>query len=167
MSFQERERSTISGILMLAILGVIAGLAVFAFFSAAREGQRAVIFSALAVIALCFFCTKGFFTVAPNQTLVLQLFGKYVGSVKGAGLHWANPFISKHKVSMRVRNFETARLKVNDHDGNPIEIAAVVVWKVIDAAEASFEVDNYENYVHVQSESAVRNLATGYAYDAH
>ena len=83
------------------------------------------------------------------------------------GLRWANPLYTKHKVSLRVRNFETTKLKVNDIDGNPIEIAAVVVWRVVDTAEAVFEVDDYENYVHVQSESALRNLATSYPYDAH
>jgi regulator of protease activity HflC (stomatin/prohibitin superfamily) len=98
---------------------------------------------------------------------VLQLFGDYRGTVKRAGLRWANPFLTKRRISMRVRNFESARLKVNDTDGNPIEIAAVVVWKVVDSAEAVFEVDDYENYVKVQSEAAVRNLATRYPYDAH
>lgn len=167
MSFQEREHSTVSGILMILILAVVVATAISVFLTTARKDHPEIALAMMAILVLSFFCTKGFFTVAPNQTSVLQLFGKYVGSVKSAGLHWANPFFSKKKISMRVRNFETARLKVNDHDGNPIEIAAVVVWKVVDSAEASFEVDNYENYVHVQSESAVRNLATGYAYDAH
>jgi regulator of protease activity HflC (stomatin/prohibitin superfamily) len=98
---------------------------------------------------------------------VLQLFGDYTGTVRRAGLRWANPFYSKKHVSLRVRNFETGRLKVNDQDGNPIEIAAVVVWKVVDTAEATFQVDNYENYVQVQSEAALRNLATNYPYDSH
>jgi regulator of protease activity HflC (stomatin/prohibitin superfamily) len=98
---------------------------------------------------------------------VLQLFGKYVGTVKAPGLRWANPFYSKHKISLRVRNFETGKLKVNDANSNPIEIGCVVVWKVVDTAEAMFEVDDYVNYVHVQSEAAVRNLATDYPYDAH
>jgi regulator of protease activity HflC (stomatin/prohibitin superfamily) len=109
----------------------------------------------------------GCFTVEPNQGVVLTLFGNYKGTEKAPGLRWANPFYSKMKVSLRARNFETAKLKVNDHDGNPIEIGAVVVWQVIDTAEAVFEVDNYENYVHVQSEAALRNLATSYPYDAH
>jgi len=109
----------------------------------------------------------GFFTVQPNQGVVLTLFGRYVGTVRAPGLRWANPFYAKRHVSLRVRNFETSKMKVNDHDGNPIEIAAVVVWKVIDTAEAIFQVDNYENYVHVQSEAAVRNLASAYPYDAH
>jgi regulator of protease activity HflC (stomatin/prohibitin superfamily) len=109
----------------------------------------------------------GFFVVGPNQTVVLTLFGNYKGSVRQQGLHWANPLMGKQKVSLRVRNFETTRLKVNDHDGNPIEIAAVVVWKVIDGAEALFEVEAYEEYLKVQCESAVRNLATAFPYDAH
>jgi regulator of protease activity HflC (stomatin/prohibitin superfamily) len=111
--------------------------------------------------------SSGFFTVQPNQAVVLQLFGKYVGTAREEGLRWTNPFLSKKQVSLRVRNFETNRLKVNDHDGNPIEIGAVVVWKVVDSAEACFQVDNYEHYVNIQSEAALRNLATQYPYDAH
>jgi regulator of protease activity HflC (stomatin/prohibitin superfamily) len=98
---------------------------------------------------------------------VLQLFGRYVGTARLNGLRWANPFYTKKRVSLRVRNFESAKLKVNDLEGNPIEIAAVVVWRVVDTAEAVFEVDDYSNYVHVQSEAALRNLSTSYAYDAH
>jgi regulator of protease activity HflC (stomatin/prohibitin superfamily) len=109
----------------------------------------------------------GLFTVAPNEARVLQLFGDYVGTVRKPGLRWANPLYTKHKVSTRVRNFESSKLKVNDLDGNPIEIGAVVVWKVVDTAEAVFEVDDYNNYVHVQSEAALRNLATSYPYDSH
>ncbi|MBW2456894.1 MAG: SPFH domain-containing protein [Deltaproteobacteria bacterium] len=105
--------------------------------------------------------------VNPNEAKVLQLFGRYIGTVRKPGLWWANPLYTKQRVSRRVRNFETGRLKVNDQHGNPIEIAAVVVWKVVDTAEAMFEVDDYVNYVHVQSEAAVRNLATSYPYDAH
>jgi regulator of protease activity HflC (stomatin/prohibitin superfamily) len=109
----------------------------------------------------------GFFMVHPNQGKVLQLFGQYRGTAKLQGLRWANPFLMKKPVSLRVRNFESSRLKVNDNEGNPIEIAAVVVWKVVETAEAVFEVDDYENYVHVQSEAALRNLASSYPYDAH
>ena len=100
-----------------------------------------------------------------TRARVLQLFGRYVGTVRDPGLRWANPLYSKRRISVRVRNFETERSKVNDTDGNPIEIASVVVWKVVDTAEASFEVDDYVNYVHVQSESAVRDLASQYSYD--
>lgn len=111
-------------------------------------------------------CWLGFFMVAPNQGRVLQLFGRYVGSERSEGLRWANPLYMKAKVSLRVRNFESGTLKVNDSKGNPIDIAAVVVWKVVDTAEALFEVDDYENYVQIQSEAALRNLATSHPYDS-
>lgn len=109
----------------------------------------------------------GVLVVNPNEGKVLQLFGDYKGTVRTPGLRWANPFYTKKRVSLRVRNFETGRLKVNDKTSNPVEIAAVVVWKVVDTAEAVFEVDDFTNFVHVQSESALRNLATCYPYDAH
>jgi regulator of protease activity HflC (stomatin/prohibitin superfamily) len=109
----------------------------------------------------------GLFTVSPNQAKVLQLFGNYVGTVREPGLRWVNPLLTKKAISLRVRNFESERLKVNDLEGNPIEIAAVVVWRVVDTAEALFHVDNYDNFVHVQSESALRNMALSYPYDAH
>lgn len=112
-------------------------------------------------------CLGGFYTVNPNEAQVLQLFGAYRGTTHEQGLRWTNPFYSKHPISVRVRNFETGKLKVNDKRGNPIEIATVVVWRVVDTAEASFMVDNYEHFVSVQSEAALRNLATAYPYDAH
>jgi regulator of protease activity HflC (stomatin/prohibitin superfamily) len=98
---------------------------------------------------------------------VLQLFGRYIGTVRDPGLWWANPFFTKGHVSLRIRNFETPKLKVNDHRSNPVEIGAVVVWRVVDTAEALFEVDDYSNYVKVQSESALRGVANQYPYDAH
>ncbi|MCF8262263.1 MAG: SPFH domain-containing protein [Melioribacteraceae bacterium] len=107
----------------------------------------------------------GFFTVEPNQAYVLLLFGKYKGTERASGFRWTNPFYSKRKISLRVRNFDSEKLKVNDKNGNPIEISAVVVWKVADTAEAFFEVDDYLEYVHVQSESAIRHMALSYAYD--
>lgn len=113
-----------------------------------------------------FICWFGFYMVQPNQSAVLQLFGRYVGTDFTNGLRWANPLYSKQKVSLRVRNFESSKLKVNDHAGNPVEIAAVVVWKVVDSAEAVFEVEDYENYVSIQSEAAIRNLASSYPYEA-
>jgi len=112
-------------------------------------------------------CLSGLFVVNPNDARVLTLFGKYIGTVKEAGFWFANPFAVKKRLSLRVRNFETAKLKVNDAHSNPIEIAAIVVWKVIETAEAMFEVDNYEEYVRMQSESALRALASSYPYDAH
>jgi regulator of protease activity HflC (stomatin/prohibitin superfamily) len=119
----------------------------------------------VAVVSLV--CLCGLFVVHPNQGVVLQLFGAYAYTAKNPGLRWANPFYSKRGVSLRVRNFESDKLKVNDADGNPVEIAAVVVWKVVDTAEATFEVDDYENYVRVQSEAALRNASTSYPYDSH
>ena len=116
---------------------------------------------------LVFACWLGFFMVAPNQGRVLQLFGRYVGSERIEGLRWANPLYMKANVSLRVRNFESGTLKVNDSNGNPIDIAAVIVWKVVDTAEALFEVDDYENYVQIQSEAALRNLATTHPYDSY
>ncbi|HET9808742.1 MAG TPA: SPFH domain-containing protein [Candidatus Limnocylindria bacterium] len=120
---------------------------------------------AITVVGICF---GGFLIVSPNEAQVLQLFGNYAGTVNQPGFWWTNPFtLPRRKVSQRVRNFESSHLKVNDHDGNPIEIAAIVVWRVTDTAEAVFMVDDYENFVKVQTEAAVRNLATSYAYDSH
>jgi regulator of protease activity HflC (stomatin/prohibitin superfamily) len=114
-----------------------------------------------------FFVLKGLFIMGPNEGRVLQLFGRYVGTVRADGLRWTNPLNSKRPISLRVRNFETQKIKVNDIEGNPIEIAAIVVWKVVDTAAACFAVDDYSNFVHVQAEAAVRNLALHYPYDAH
>lgn len=156
-------------ILIAAILVLIAAVAglIWTAKSAGAEARGGLVVFWILLIVMDVFALAGLFTVQPNQGVVLTLFGRYVGTVRQPGLRFANPFYAKKHVSLRVRNFETSKMKVNDHDGNPIEIAAVVVWKVVDTAEAIFQVDNYENYVHVQSEAAVRNLATAYPYDAH
>ncbi len=170
---KEQTRTVASGWLMLGIfVAVLAfGVLVFVVSLSGPAGPRlplvlviplGILLEASGIIGLV-----GLFVVNPNQGRVLQLFGKYVGTARDPGLRWANPFYSKRSVSLRVRNFETERSKVNDTDGNPIEIAAVVVWRVVDTAEAVFEVDDYEHYVHVQSEAAVRDLATRYPYDTH
>ena len=165
---KEFEFQTLPGVGMLVLLLGTGAASVYAMIGARRAEDKfliialALIFLLMVLVMLC-----GFFIIGPNRTVVLTLFGKYKGSVRKPGLHWANPFMVKDRVSLRVRNFETTHLKVNDHDGNPIEIAAVVVWKVVDAAEALFEVDHYEDYVKVQCESALRNLATAFPYDAH
>jgi regulator of protease activity HflC (stomatin/prohibitin superfamily) len=122
---------------------------------------------AFVVVALDIFLLRGLFIVNPNEGKVLQLFGHYVGTVRQPGLKWANPLYFRKSISLRMRNFESSQLKVNDHDGNPIEIGCIVVWRVRDTAEAAFEVDDYMQYVHVQSEAALRNLATQHPYDAH
>ena len=129
-------------------------------------GALPVVVSA-ALVVLVVLAVTGLYSIQPNQAAVLSLFGKYVGTVKEAGLRWNNPFYSKRKVSQRVRNFESGKLKVNELDGSPIEIAAVIVWQVVDSAEAVYNVDDYESFVHIQSESALRTMATSYPYDQH
>ena len=139
----------------------------YLFVNAMRSGatgQGLIFFLASLLTFVLWF---GFFIVHPNEAKVLQLFGKYVGTIRKPGLRWANPFFIATAVSTRVRNFESSKLKVNDSRGSPIEIAAVVVWKVFDTAEAIFEVDDYREFVHIQTESALRNLSTTYPYEPH
>ncbi len=168
---KERQRQTASGFAYLVVFILVAGGSIWGLiWSGAQVSEGGtpvlpVVFTL--VLVLDIICFKGLFGVQPNQGVVLQLFGHYVGTERTPGLRWANPLYAKRPVSLRTRNFETSQLKVNDHDGNPIEFAAVVVWSVVDTAEAIFQVDNYENYVKVQSEAALRNLATSYSYDAH
>ena len=164
---RERAYNGLPGLPVLLALLLAEGGAVWMLIMNIREESPPEIIFAAVMIALLAFLLAGLFMVNPNEGKVMQLFGAYKGTAKQEGLRWANPFFTKRKVSLRVRNFESSRLKVNDIDGNPIEIAAVVVWKVVETAEAVFEVDDYEHYVKVQSESALRNLATSYAYDAH
>ena len=155
---------TTSGYPMLLVLPItiLTGVAGAALLGAIAAKIFAVIVAVLACV-----CLAGFYMVAPNEGRVLQLFGQYVGTDRALGLRWANPFYTKQRVSLRIRNFESGQLKVNDSAGNPIEIAAVVVWRVVDTAEAVFEVDDYEDYVAIQSEAAIRNMATSYPYDDH
>ena len=153
------------GMLALSLGAMVLGGLMFAI--GAAMANPAVIVLGLACAILPVFGLIGLFTVSPNEAKVLQLFGGYKGTVREPGLRWVNPFFTKRGISVRVRNFESERLKVNDLAGNPIEIAAVVVWRVVDTAEALFHVDNYDNFVHVQSESALRNMALSYPYDAH
>ncbi len=164
---RERAYNGLPGLpVLLTLILVDAGL-LWMLVMNIREESVPEILTAAVGMALATFFMAGLFMVNPNEGKVLQLFGAYKGTAKLQGLRWANPFLTKKKVSLRVRNFESSHLKVNDIDGNPIEIAAVVVWKVFETAEAVFEVDDYEHYVKVQSEAALRNLATSYAYDAH
>jgi len=164
---QENTRAVASGYLALVVLPLLTLLLGWLFIRSATANQvvPAVLYMLGLVVTLI--CYKGFFMVHPNQAKVLQLFGTYVGSVRQTGLRWANPFYSKEPVSLRVRNFESGMMKVNDSSGNPVDIAAVVVWKVVDSAEAVFEVDDYKSFVQIQSEAALRNLATSYPYEAH
>ncbi len=164
---REREYNGLPGIPVLLVLVLIDAALIWALITVARNRDPLLIVSVSVALTFITFLLFGVFMVNPNQGKVLQLFGEYKGTAKHEGLRWANPLLMKKAVSLRVRNFESSRLKVNDNEGNPIEIAAVVVWKVVDTAEAVFEVDDFENYVHVQSEAALRNLATSYPYDAH
>jgi regulator of protease activity HflC (stomatin/prohibitin superfamily) len=151
-----------SGFVMLAVLLVSQLASIFAVITLPGVLKIAAVLW-LVTTLVCWF---GFYMVQPNMSAVLQLFGRYVGTDFTNGLRWANPFFSKQKVSLRVRNFESSKLKVNDHAGNPVDIAAVVVWKVVDSAEAVFEVEDYENFVSIQSEAAIRLLASSYPYEA-
>jgi regulator of protease activity HflC (stomatin/prohibitin superfamily) len=164
---REKDRSVSSGWVVLVILLLVDAAALYGIYLNVEAENQAGIVISIIVAVLAGLLYPGLFIVNPNEGKVLQLFGAYVGTVRNEGLKWANPLYSKKRVSLRIRNFESAKLKVNDNEGNPIEIAAVVVWRVVDTAEAVFEVDDYENYVHVQAESAVRNLATSYTYDTH
>ncbi len=164
---EEKSQSAPSGWLALAVLLPLFAASAYFMVQAFERGSLGAGLGFLLLLIVTAGCLGGLFIVNPNQGVVLQLFGAYAGTARDPGLRWANPFYSKRRVSLRIRNFESERLKVNDADGNPVEIAAVVVWKVVDTAEASFEVDDYEHYVRVQSEAAVRNLATRYPYDAH
>jgi regulator of protease activity HflC (stomatin/prohibitin superfamily) len=152
---------------MLLLFIVVVVLCILGIAKGVDDGPAVMVIGSALTLLLTIFLSAGLFVVNPNEGRVLQLFGDYVGTVRIPGLRWANPFFTTKRISLRVRNFESARLKVNDNEGNPIEIAAVVVWQVVDTAEAVFQVDDYNNYVKVQSEAALRNLATSYTYDTH
>ena len=164
---RERAADTLPGLLVVLVVILALGVLVYALVTGGfGDSPGVIVLEALLILGLCL-ALIGLFVVNPNEGRVLQLFGDYVGTAKTPGLRWANPFYTKKRISLRVRNFESTKLKVNDQEGNPIEIAAVVVWRVVDTAEAVFEVDDYQNFVKVQTEAAVRNLATKYKYDAH
>jgi regulator of protease activity HflC (stomatin/prohibitin superfamily) len=152
--------------LMLGLAGIGASVWLFVA-SVPRPANPGGVVLAIAGVLLSVVFLSGLKVVNPNEARVLQLFGSYSGTMKEPGLRWVMPLMTTRRVSLRIRNFESSHLKVNDLEGNPIEIASVVVWRVVDTAEALFEVDDYNNYVHVQSEAALRNLATSYPYDVH
>src|SRR5271154_6172548 len=163
---REKPAFSLPGGPVFLLLIVAVAATVFVLISSSQmQATVGVVVAMFAVVEVI--CFKGLLIVNPNEGQVLQLFGTYVGTLREPGLRWVNPFTSKRRISLRVRNFETSKLKVNDLDGNPIEIAAVVVWQVVDTAEAVFQVDSYEKFVQVQSESALRTMATSYAYDSH
>ncbi|MEQ1566724.1 MAG: SPFH domain-containing protein [Myxococcota bacterium] len=170
MGLQERPAARVNGFVALAgviavgaasLAGVIAGA------EAAEDGSPALLLAAVLGLCLVGLASPGFVAVQPNEARVLTFFGAYTGALRDSGFWWVNPLATKKKVSLRVRNFNSPHLKVNDAHGNPIEIGAVVVWAVVDPARALLEVDAYEPFVAIQAESAIRTLATRYAYDAH
>ena len=164
---REHVKSAMNGSVMLLVGLAGIGASVWLFVHSVKPPFVPGILVAIFGVFASFVLLGGLKVVNPNEARVLQLFGSYSGTIKAAGLRWVNPLMTTRRVSLRVRNFESSRLKVNDLEGNPIEIASVVVWRVVDTAEALFEVDDYNNYVHVQSEAALRNLATSYPYDTH
>ncbi|OBU66670.1 SPFH domain-containing protein [Stenotrophomonas maltophilia] len=170
---KEKSLASLNGLGTLAgsLLVALAGTALFVLGATTRTGSGSpnllLMLAGMLVIFAAVFILAGLYTIQPNQAAVLSLFGKYVGTVKDNGLRWNNPFYAKRRVSERVRNFESGKLKVNELDGSPIEIAAVIVWQVVDASEAVYNVDDYESFVHIQSESALRAMATSYPYDQH
>ena len=164
---KENPIRSFSGIPVLLALLALMALATWQLVAAVSQENGLMLGISVLVGVVAFFLLFGLYMVEPNQAAVVSLFGKYVGTVKENGLRWNNPFYSKKKVSMRVRNFESGKLKVNELDGSPIEIAAVIVWQVVDASEAVYNVDDYESFVHIQSEAALRSMATSYPYDQH
>jgi regulator of protease activity HflC (stomatin/prohibitin superfamily) len=164
---REKESKVPSGYLMIIVLLLAEGASIFWFVQEIQAVSVPGIIASATLMTIVLIMWFGFFMVQPNEARVLQLFGAYVGTAREPGLRWANPFYTKRAVSVRIRNFESGKLKVNDSRGSPIEIAAVVVWRVIDTAEAIFEVDDYEEFVTIQSESALRNLTATYPYEPH
>ena len=151
------------------LLAMCAGglIGAYLIFTGAQAQDPLFVVAGALLALLSGFCLVGLYMVEPNQSVVLSLFGKYAGTAHENGLRWNNPFYAKKKISQRVRNFESGKLKVNELGGSPIEIAAVIVWQVVDSAEAVYNVDDYESFVHIQSESALRTMATSYPYDQH
>jgi regulator of protease activity HflC (stomatin/prohibitin superfamily) len=169
MAMKERLAISSSGWLAITVgLGCLGG-SIFMFVLSAQHQQNPGPYVGFGVglIVVGLLLLMGNFVVGPNEARVLTFFGRYTGTVRDAGLRWANPFTTKREVSLRARNFETAKIKVNDIEGNPIEIAAVVVWRVVDTAQAMFDVESFQQYVHIQAEAAVRNLAMHHPYDSH
>jgi len=162
---KEHALKSLPGIPTLLALLVGITACVLLFISGLRGGPVGIALVVAFVAQLL--CLIGFYMIEPNQAAVISLFGRYVGTVKEQGLRWNNPFFSKRKVSLRVRNFESGKLKVNELEGSPIEIASVIVWKVVDSAEAVFNVDDFESFVHIQSESVLRAMASSYPYEPH
>ena len=163
----EKEVRGFSGWGMVLALVVLTGVSLVGFITGIRAHSPAVALGWIAILGVGLVATGGFTVLNPNEARLVTLFGTYRGTLRQPGFWWVNPLTTRRRLSLRIRNFESGKLKVNDHDANPIEIAAVVVWRLVDTFEAAFNVDDYENFMHVQTEAALRNLATSYPYDAH
>ena len=163
----EKEIRGVPGWTALVILMAVFVGAFYGVVASARDGDPWPVLAWAIVLIVDIVCVVGLTVVNPNDSKVVTLAGVYHGSLKTPGFWWVNPLTNRRRVSLRIRNFQSDKLKVNDHDGNPIEIAAVVVWRIVETFEAVFNVDDYEHFMHVQTEAAVRILATSYAYDAH
>jgi regulator of protease activity HflC (stomatin/prohibitin superfamily) len=169
MAMKERSAASFSGwlALLLGLGSIAASVAFFVMIKAHENDPLPYVAAGGGLFLFGLLLLAGCAVIGPNEARVLTFFGRYVGSVKESGLRWMNPLTNKKEVSLRARNFETAKIKVNDLDGNPIEIGAVIVWRVIDTAQATYDVENFVGYVQVQAESAMRNLAMHHPYDSH
>lgn len=161
----EKAANKTNGFIALFIVIGLFALDVFLLATGIRTEDTTVLWFFFPLVFISFLSFGGFMIVQPNESKVLILFGKYTGTVKDSGFWWVNPFTSKKHVTLRIRNFNSERLKVNDLHGNPIEIATVIVWRVVDSARAIFDVQNYEQFVAIQSETAIRSMASEYPYD--
>lgn len=161
----EKPAKRINGYIVLFIFFIFLAVNIYLTYGMISNKEITYLIHEIILFIITVILIFGFFIVQPNEARVLILFGKYIGSVRDDGFWWANPFAVKRHVSLRIRNFNSDKIKVNDLHGNPIEIAAVVVWRVIDSAKALFDVEHYENFVAIQSETAIRALATEYPYD--
>lgn len=162
---QEKAANKINGFFMLFLMTALIVLEVYLIVHIAETENTMLLWIFFPIILLVVLISMGFSVIQPNDSRVLILFGKYIGTVRASGFWWVNPFTVRKKVSLRIRNFNSQKIKVNDLHGNPIEIGAVVVWRVVDTAKAVFDVENYEQFVDIQSETAIRQLASEYPYD--
>ena len=162
----EKTAKKLNGFLMLFVVFVLFVFEAYLLVQGIKTENDSILWIFIPLLIVLFISFGGFTVIQPNYSRVLILFGKYIGTVRESGFWFVNPFTSKNKVSLRIHNFNSEKIKVNDLHGNPIEIAAVIVWRVIDSARALFDVQNYEEFVAIQSETAIRGLASDYAYDA-
>jgi regulator of protease activity HflC (stomatin/prohibitin superfamily) len=161
----EKPANKLNGYLMLFLSIAIMALSIYLLIVGIDVDDAQILWVVIPLMIISFLMLSGFIVVQPNDSRVLILFGKYTGTVRQSGFYWVNPFTSKKHVSLRIRNFNSEKIKVNDLHGNPIEIAAVIVWRVVDSARAIFDVQNYEQFVAIQAETAIRTLASEYPYD--